>query len=85
MNAGSTECGNGRWRAVAVRRASKAAGDGAQPSGRAAPPHDERHLRRRAIELVDGRKVRVDLPEPVVLETDDRLVIEDGGSAPDAN
>jgi urease accessory protein len=41
-------------------------------------PHDERHLRRRAIELVDGRKVLVDLPEPVVLETDDRLVIEDG-------
>jgi urease accessory protein len=66
-------------RAVAVRRASEVAADGAQPSGRAVLPHDERHLRRRAIELVDGRKVLVDLPEPVVLETEDRLVIDDGG------
>ena len=71
--------GNGMLRAVAVRRASEVAADGAQPSGRAVLPHDERHLRRRTIELVDGRKVLVDLPEPVVLETDDRLVIEDGG------
>jgi urease accessory protein len=67
-------------RAVAVRRASEVAGEGeAQPIGRAVLPHDERHLRRRAVELVDGRKVLVDLAEPVVLETDDRLVIEDGG------
>jgi urease accessory protein len=67
-------------RAIAVRRASEVAAEGeAQPSGRAVLPHDERHLRRRAIELVDGRKVLVDLAEPVVLETDDRLVIEDGG------
>lgn len=70
--------GNGMLRAVAVRRASEVAEDGAQPAGRAVLPHDERHLRRRAIELVDGRKVLVDLAEPVVLETDDRLVIDDG-------
>lgn len=49
------------------------------PLGRAVLPHDERHLRRRAIELVDGRKVLVDLAEPVVLETEDRLVVEGGG------
>ena len=67
-------------RAVAVRRASEvAAKDPAPPLGRAVLPHDERHLRRRAIELVDGGKVLVDLPEPIVLETDDRLVLEGGG------
>jgi urease accessory protein len=67
-------------RAIAVRRASEiAAEDEAQPLGRAVLPHDERHLRRRAIELVDGRKVLVDLPEPVVLEAGDRLVVEGGG------
>ncbi|BCP54804.1 hypothetical protein K32_34210 [Kaistia sp. 32K] len=67
-------------RAIAIRRAGEVAGeDEATPLGRAVLPHDERHLRRRAIELVDGRKVLVDLAEPVVLEADDRLVIEDGG------
>lgn len=67
-------------RAIAVRRASEIAGEGeAQPLGRAVLPHDERHLRRRTIELVDGRKVLVDLSEPVVLETDDRLLVEGGG------
>ncbi|MER8904991.1 urease accessory protein UreE [Mesorhizobium sp. M0772] len=49
------------------------------PSGRAVLPHDERHLRRRAIELADGSKVLVDLPEPVTLNDGDRLVLEDGG------
>ena len=48
------------------------------PSGRAVLPHDERHLRRRAIELADGSKVLVDLPEPVTLNDGDRLVLEDG-------
>jgi urease accessory protein len=67
-------------RAVAVRRASEIMAEGeAQPVGRAVLPHDERHLRRRAIELVDGRKVLVDLGEPVVLATDDRLVTDEGG------
>jgi urease accessory protein len=46
--------------------------------GRAVLPHDERHLRRRAIELSDGGKVLVDLPEPVALNDGDRLVLEDG-------
>ena len=41
-------------------------------------PHDERHLRRRAIELGHGDKVLVDLPEPVTLADGDRLVLEDG-------
>ncbi|ESX88655.1 urease accessory protein UreE [Mesorhizobium sp. LSHC412B00] len=48
------------------------------PAGRAVLPHDERHLRRRAIELADGSKVLVDLPEPVTLNDGDRLVLEDG-------
>jgi urease accessory protein len=48
------------------------------PSGRAVLPHDERHLRRRAIELADGSKVLVDLPEPITLNHGDRLVLEDG-------
>lgn len=62
-------------RAVSVLPAGKAA---ATPSGRAVLPHDERHLRRRAIELADGSKVLVDLPEPVTLNDGDRLVLEDG-------
>ncbi|TIN29114.1 MAG: urease accessory protein UreE [Mesorhizobium sp.] len=49
------------------------------PSGRAVLAHDERHLRRRAIELADGSKVLVDLPEPVALNDGDRLVLENGG------
>ncbi|WFP63443.1 urease accessory protein UreE [Mesorhizobium sp. WSM4904] len=40
--------------------------------------HDERHLRRRAIETAGGGKVLVDLPEPVALNNGDRLVLEDG-------
>jgi urease accessory protein len=48
------------------------------PSGRTVLAHDERHLRRRAIELADGSKVLVDLPEPVALNDGDRLVLEDG-------
>ncbi|RTM04547.1 MAG: urease accessory protein UreE [Hyphomicrobiales bacterium] len=41
-------------------------------------PHDERHLRRRAVETAGGDKVLVDLPEPVALNNGDRLVLEDG-------
>lgn len=63
-------------RAVSVLPAGKAGV--AAPSGRAILPHDERHLRRRAIELADGSKVLVDLPEPVTLNDGDRLVLEDG-------
>ncbi|WP_421915265.1 urease accessory protein UreE [Mesorhizobium sp.] len=48
------------------------------PFGRAVLAHDERHLRRRAIELADGGKVLVDLPEPIALNDGDWLVLEDG-------
>jgi urease accessory protein len=64
-------------RAVSVLLAGSAGG--AAPFGRAVLPHDERHLRRRAIELADGSKVLVDLPEPITLNDGDRLVVEDGG------
>ncbi|MCX5577875.1 urease accessory protein UreE [Kaistia terrae] len=67
-------------KAIAVTRASDIAAEGQEPvSGRAVLQHDERHLRRRLIELVDGRKVMVDLPETVVLDAGDRLVLSDGG------
>lgn len=62
-------------RAVSVAPAGGTSGDVA---GKAALPHDERHLRRRAIELVDGGNVLVDLPEPVTLADGDLLVLEDG-------
>ncbi|TIW85275.1 MAG: urease accessory protein UreE, partial [Mesorhizobium sp.] len=64
-------------RAVSVLTASAAGA--IAPSGRAILAHDERHLRRRAIELADGSKVLVDLPEPIALNDGDRLVLEDGG------
>ncbi|WP_137931468.1 urease accessory protein UreE [Mesorhizobium comanense] len=64
-------------RAVSVLPAGTA--ETTAPSGRAVLAHDERHLRRRAIELADGGKVLVDLPEPVALDHGDRLVLEDGG------
>ncbi len=50
----------------------------AAPDGAAMLAHDERHLRRRVIELADGDKVLVDLPEPVALNDRDRLLLEDG-------
>jgi urease accessory protein len=62
-------------RAVSVVPAGNASG---AVAGKAVLPHDERHLRRRAIELTDGGKVLVDLPEPVTLADGDRLVLEDG-------
>lgn len=72
-------------RAVSVAPAGSAAGDVA---GKAVLAHDERHLRRRAVELTDGGKVLVDLPEPLTLADGDRLVLEDGrqieiGAAPE--
>jgi len=63
-------------RAVSVLAAGKA--EATVPFGRAVLAHDERHLRRRAIELADGGKVLVDLPEPIALNDGDRLVLEDG-------
>lgn len=72
-------------RAVSVVPAAGATGS---IIGRAVLAHDERHLRRRAIELADGGKVLVDLLEPVTLNDGDRLVLEDGrqieiGAAPE--
>lgn len=63
-------------RAVAVVRAAEAGA--AAPFATATLAHDERHLRRRVIELAGGEKVLVDLPEPVALEDGDRLALEDG-------
>jgi len=63
-------------RAVSVLSAGNAGST--TPYGRAVLAHDERHLRRRAIELADGSKVLVDLPEAVALNDGDRLVLEDG-------
>ena len=63
-------------RAVSVLPAGEAGSTA--PYDKAVLPHDERHLRRRAIELSDGSKVLVDLPEPVALNDGDRLVLEDG-------
>ena len=66
-------------RAVSVAPAGNTSG---AVAGKAVLPHDERHLRRRAIELtegtVEGDKVLVDLLEPVTLNDGDRLVLEDG-------
>lgn len=43
--------------------------------------HDERHLRRKVLELVHGDRILVDLPEPVALEHGDVLVLDDGRHA----
>ena len=63
-------------RAVSVLRAAEA--DATSPAGAVTLAHDERHLRRRVVELSGGEKVLVDLPQPVALEDGDRLVLEDG-------
>jgi urease accessory protein len=63
-------------RAVSVLAAGDPAS--ATPYDKAVLPHDERHLRRRAVETAGGDKVLVDLPEPVALANGDRLVLEDG-------
>lgn len=76
---GFVEGGYGMLKAIAVMRASEV-GTSKEPAlGRAVLQHDERHLRRRAIKLVDGQKILVDLPETVVLTAGDALVIEGGG------
>lgn len=68
-------------RATGVRRARDAAtGEGAAVPAVASLQHDERHLRRKTLTLTDGRKVLVDLPDPVVLAHGDELLLEDGGS-----
>jgi urease accessory protein len=66
-------------KAIAVTRACDVKAGSEPPLGRARLAHDERHLRRRMIGLADGRKLLVDLPETVVLEAGDVLVLEGGG------
>lgn len=66
-------------KAVAVKRAAQVEADRDAVVGKAVLQHDGRHLRRRAIELVDGQKVLVDLPETVVLVAGDALVLEGSG------
>lgn len=67
-------------RATSIRRARE--GEGAAPPaiGTAVLAHDERHLRRKTIALSDGRRVLVDLPQAVVLEEGDALLLEDGAA-----
>lgn len=66
-------------RATKIIRADAATG--AQPLDVAVLAHDERHVRRRAIALSQGERVLIDLPEPVVLESGDLLLLEDGRTA----
>ncbi|GAA2838156.1 urease accessory protein [Aminobacter aminovorans] len=66
-------------RATKIIRADVTAG--AQPFDVAVLDHDERHIRRRAIALSNGERVLVDLPEPVVLETGDLVLLEDNRTA----
>ncbi|BBD35491.1 urease accessory protein UreE [Aminobacter sp. Y103A] len=66
-------------RATKIIRAEPTSG--AQPFDVAVLAHDERHIRRRAIALSNGERVLVDLPDPVVLETGDLLLLEDGRTA----
>lgn len=66
-------------RVVAVRKVPAGASQGErEPLARVVLSSDERHIRRRVIQLASGLKVLVDLAEPTVLQADDRLVIEDG-------
>ncbi|RCW82380.1 urease accessory protein UreE [Phyllobacterium bourgognense] len=48
--------------------------------GTAVLEHDERHLRRKVINLTNGLKVLVDLAEPVVLVAGDELLLDDGST-----
>jgi urease accessory protein len=43
--------------------------------------HDERHLRRKVLQLAHGEKLLVDLAEPVALGHGDVLVLDDGRHA----
>ena len=67
-------------KAIAVRRASEGGVQGKFVVGRAVLAHDERHLRRRTIELTDGTRALVDLPQAVALEHGDALMTDCGGA-----
>ncbi len=69
-------------RAGRVIRAADLPKDGGTiPFDLAVLDHEERHLRRRVIELVHGDKILVDLPDPVHLDNRDVLVLDDGRHA----
>lgn len=65
------------FRAVSVSRAEDAHAS-QPPFDSAVLAHDERHLRRKTIELSGGMRVLVDFPQAVVLGDHDLLVLEDG-------
>ena len=67
-------------RAGTYVRASDVAAD-VSPFDTAVLAHDERHLRRRVVELSGGEKVLVDLAEPTALGHGDRLLLDDGRQA----
>ncbi|MFH1794774.1 MAG: urease accessory protein UreE [Pseudomonadota bacterium] len=68
-------------RAGSVIRAADLGPDRVIPYDLAVLDHEERHLRRRVVELVHGDKILVDLPEPVHLDDRDVLVLDDGRHA----
>jgi urease accessory protein len=67
-------------RAISVRSGSKTGTEAKiSPSfGTAVLQHDERHLRRKTINLTDGTNILVDFPNPVVLLAGDELVLDNG-------
>ncbi|MBO9353745.1 urease accessory protein UreE [Bordetella petrii] len=65
-------------RAIAVQHRSTEGQAPAVSLGTIVLAHDERHLRRRALTLASGDKILLDLPEPVVLASGSRLLLEDG-------
>jgi urease accessory protein len=67
-------------RAGAVLRAAEVE-PGIEAAGTITIPHDDRHLRRKALTLSTGERIFVDLAEPATLETGDRLVLDDGRHA----
>lgn len=70
-------------RATALLRFADRADDPAHeaPFDSAVLARDQRHIRRKVIELAHGGKVLVDFPEPAVLEHRDVLVLDDGRHA----
>jgi urease accessory protein len=65
-------------RAGRVIRAGELAADAPTPFDIAVLAHDERHLRRRVIQLVHGDRILVDLLEPSHLDSRDVLALDDG-------
>ncbi len=64
---------------IAIRPGSELSRDKSMTvTGRLSLAHDGRHLRRKAVELTDGSRIFLDLPQAVVLRSGDALVLEDG-------